>query len=163
VHGDVISIGARSTTVRTNDNIAIIVPNSKLVSETMTNWSFQGNIVRFRIPVGVAYDSDVDLVSRLLMEVAEENDDVVSDPAPDVRLVAFGDSSLNFELSAWSRSRLHKPGGLKSSLNFAILRKFRAHKVEIPFPQCDVHVGGDALVTDNGHVDTKHRSGQATA
>ncbi|HYJ92512.1 MAG TPA: mechanosensitive ion channel domain-containing protein [Pyrinomonadaceae bacterium] len=130
--GEVTAIGARSTRIKTNDNISIIVPNSKFISENVTNWSLYGNIVRFRIPVGVAYDSDIDLVSRLLIEVAEENEDIVSDPPPSVRLVEFAESALRFELRAWSRSRLHRPGILKSNLNLAIIRKFRENSVVIP-------------------------------
>jgi small-conductance mechanosensitive channel len=132
VLGEVTAIGARSTRIRTNDNISIIVPNSKFISENVTNWSLYGKIVRFRIPVGVAYDSDIELVSRLLIEVADENEDIVADPPPSVRLVEFAESSLRFELRAWSRERLHRPGILKSNLNLAIIRKFRENNVVIP-------------------------------
>jgi small-conductance mechanosensitive channel len=132
VFGEVTAIGARSTRIKTNDNFSIIVPNSKFISENVTNLSLYGNIVRFRIPVKVAYDSDTDLVERLLFEVAKENDDVVADPPPTVRLVEFGENALRFELRAWSRTRLHRPGTLKSNLNLAIIRKFREHDVIIP-------------------------------
>lgn len=155
VHGRVLAIGARSTSVRTNDNIAIIVPNSKFISENVVNWSFETDIVRFRVPIGVSYDSDVDLVSKLLIEAAEENDDVVNDPAPTVRFLKFEDSSLFFELRAWSRVRLHRPGLFQSNLNFAILRKFREHKIEIPYPQRDLHIR-------SGNI-TAERAGTADA
>lgn len=140
VHGEVRSIGARSTTIRTNDNIAIIVPNSKFISENVINWSFDRGGIRFKIPVGVAYDSDVDLVSKLLMDTASEHDDVATEPPPAVRFLRFDDSSLYFELRVWTRSRIHRPGLLQSDLNFAILRKFRENGVEMPFPQRDVHL-----------------------
>lgn len=154
VSGDVISVGARSSTIRTNDNIAIIVPNSKFISENVVNWSLIGDIVRFRIPVGVSYDSDVDEVSRLLLEVADENENVVSDPPPKVRLVKFGENSLNFELWAWTRSRLNRPGAFKSDINFAISRKFRDNNIEIPFPQRDVHFrSGKVSIDRNGKVE----------
>ena len=71
VDGQVTSIGARSTRIKTNDNITIIVPNSKFISENVINWSFDGEKVRFKIPVDVAYDSDVDLVENLLLEIAK--------------------------------------------------------------------------------------------
>ncbi len=148
VHGRVLAIGARSTSVRTNDNIAVIVPNSKFISENVINWSFETDVVRFRIPIGVSYDSDVDLVSRLLVEAAEECADVVSDPSPSVRFLKFDDSSLFFELRAWSRSNLHRPGLLMSNLNFAILRKFRKHNVVIPYPQRDIHIKTGELTVD---------------
>ncbi|MBA2378948.1 MAG: mechanosensitive ion channel [Blastocatellia bacterium] len=148
VHGRVLAIGARSTSVRTNDNIAIIVPNSKFISENVINWSFETDIVRFRIPISVSYNSDVDLVSKLLVEAAIASDDVVSDPAPSVRFLKFEDSSLFFELRAWSRVRLHKPGLFQSNLNFAILRKFREHNIEIPYPQRDLHIRSGNLTAE---------------
>ena len=140
VSGNVMAIGARSTRVKTNDNISIIVPNSKFISENVVTWSFDTDRVRFRVPVGVSYDSDIDVVSRLLIEVGEENDDVLSDPKPSVRLVEFGDDSLNFELWVWSSSKLHRPGVLKSDINFAISKKFKQNKIEIPSPQRDLNV-----------------------
>ena len=132
VFGEVTAVGARSTRIKTNDNFSIIVPNSKFISENVTNLSLYGNIVRFRIPVRVSYDSDIDLVTRLLLEVADENDDIVDDPPPTVRLVEFAENALRFELRVWSRTRLHRPGTLKSNLNLAIIRKFRESHVIIP-------------------------------
>lgn len=152
VHGEVTSIGARSTIVRTNDNIAIIVPNSKFISENVVNWSFDGGVVRFKIPVGVSYDSDVDLVTELLLQAATENEDVADAPPPAVRFLKFDDSSLYFELRAWSRAKLHRPGLLTSNLNFAILRKFRENGIEMPFPQRDLHIRSGSLSAMNDDV-----------
>lgn len=140
VEGDVISIGARSTTVLTNDNISIIVPNSMFITENVINWSHNDAKVRFRIPVSVAYGSDVRQVERLLLEVAGENKDVLTDPAPAVRFLEFGDSGLLFELRAWSTSLLHRKGTLISALNFAIYERFAVHGIQIPFPQRDLHI-----------------------
>lgn len=140
VEGDVIEIGTRATTVLTNDHIAIIVPNSKFISENVINWSHVEPRVRFGIPVSVSYASDVKLVEKLLLEVAAENDNVLKEPAPSVRFLEFGDSGLKFELRAWSSTLLHRKGQLTSELNFAILEKFREHGVEIPYPQRDIHL-----------------------
>lgn len=140
VEGDVASISARSTTIITNDNIAIIVPNSKFISENVINWSYTDRKVRFKIPIGVAYGSNTRLVEKLLLEVAAENKDVLKDPAPAVRFTEFGDSSLNFELRAWTTSLLQRKGKLISDLNFAISDKFLLHNIEIPFPQRDLHI-----------------------
>ena len=145
IEGQVLSVGARSTTVVTNDNIAIIVPNSKVVTENVVNWSYTDPTVRFKIPVSVAYGSDVRLVEKLLLEVARENPDVLEDPEPGVRFLAFGNSGLNFELRAWSRTLVHRKGRLISSLNFAIHDKFKEHNLEIPYPQLDLHVRGENL------------------
>lgn len=151
IHGEVISIGARSTSIKTNDNITMIVPNSKFISENVTNWSFGSDIIRFRVPVGVSYDSDVDQVADLLLEIAAENPDVAKEPPPMARLKEMGDNSINFELLAWSRTKLHRPGRFKSELNFAIIRKFREHGIEIPFPQRDLHIrSGFQQLQQNG-------------
>lgn len=151
VHGEVISIGARSTSIKTNDSITMIVPNSKFISENVTNWSFGTDIIRFRVPVGVSYDSDVDQVADLLLEIAAENPDVAKEPPPMARLKEMGDNSINFELLAWSRTKLHRPGRFKSELNFAIIRKFREHGIEIPFPQRDLHIrSGFQQLPQNG-------------
>lgn len=144
VEGDVIQVGARSTEVVTNDNITIIVPNSKFITENVINWSHNDRRVRFRIPVTVAYGSDVRLVERLLLEVAAENPDVLDTPSPGVRLMEFGDSGLLFELRAWSTTLIHRKGLLVSNLNFAILAAFTGQGIEIPFPQRDVRIRGNS-------------------
>jgi small-conductance mechanosensitive channel len=121
--------------------VTIIVPNSKLITEDVVNWSYDSRNprIRFRVPVGVSYSSDVALVKRLLLEVAAENHDVLQDPKPAVRLLEFGDSSLNFELWVWSKAKLHRKTAMLSDLNFAIWEKFQANNVEIPFPQRDLN------------------------
>jgi small-conductance mechanosensitive channel len=138
--GQVVEIRARSTTVLTNDNIAIIIPNSRFITEEVINWSYSDPKVRFRIPVSVGYDSDVRLVEQLLLEVARANPDVLDEPAPAVRFLEFGDSGLLFELRAWTTTLIQRKGKLVSDLNFAILDAFRAHGVTIPYPQRDVHL-----------------------
>lgn len=140
IEGNVEHIGARSTTVVTNDNITIIVPNSRFITENVINWSHSDRVVRFRIPVSVAYGSDLELVDRLLLEAAAECPDVLAEPPPGTRLMAFGDSGLNFELRAWSTSLIHRRGLLTSKLNLAICRKFAEHGVEIPYPRRDLTI-----------------------
>jgi small-conductance mechanosensitive channel len=145
VEGDVQAVNARSTTVVTNDNIAIIIPNSKFVTENVVNWSLTGKDVRFGIPVGVAYGSDLKLVVKLLEEVGRDNPDVLASPPPSVRFISFGDSGLNLELRVWSTTLTHRKALLVSSLNFAIYEKFAEHGIEIPFPQRDLHIRGGKL------------------
>jgi len=140
VEGDVARIGGRSTTVVTNDNITIIVPNAKFITENVVNWSHNDRRVRFRIPVSVAYGSDIQLVERLLLEAAKECPDVLENPAPGVRLMAFGDSGLDFELRAWSTTLIHRRGLLTSSVNLVIYQKFTEHGIEIPFPRRDLFI-----------------------
>jgi small-conductance mechanosensitive channel len=145
VEGDVIEVGARATTVLTNDNIAILVPNSKFISENVVNWQYNDNNVRFRIPVSVAYGSDAGEVEKILLAVAKDNGDVLEDPPPAVRLLEFGDNGLKFELRAWSGSLVHRKGRLTSALNRAIYDKFNEAGIAFPFPQRDLHVRGGVL------------------
>ena len=140
IEGDVVEIGARSTVILTNDNINIIVPNSKFITENVVNWKYNDAKVRFIIPVGVAYGSDARLVERLLLEVAASEPDVLPDPPPVVRFMAFGDSALELELRAWSSNAVNRKGRLLSALNFAIYEKFNEHGINIPFPQRDLHI-----------------------
>jgi small-conductance mechanosensitive channel len=140
VEGDVVHIGGRSTTVVSNDNISIIVPNSRFITENVVNWSHNDRTVRFRIPVSVAYGSDVELVERLLLAVAADNPDVMESPPPAVRLMEFGDSGLGFELRVWSTTLIHRRGLLTSALNRAIYRSFVEHNIEIPYPRRDIQI-----------------------
>jgi small-conductance mechanosensitive channel len=137
--GTVLRIGLRSTVVTTLDESEIIVPNSLLVSEMVTNWSLTSPLCRVSIPVGVAYGSDVSLVLKILVEAGEENDNVLTDPAPSPLFNGFGDSSLDFELRVWIsnvRDRLR----VRSEVCQFIDRRFREEGVEIPFPQRDLHL-----------------------
>ncbi len=140
VTGDVVNISLRSTTVVTNDNIAIIVPNSEFVSNSVTNWSYTDRSVRFNFEVGVSYRSDPELVRRLLIQVAGQHPGVLKDPKADALLHDFGDSSLNFILRVWTRQYSTTPGVLRSELNFMIWNIFKEHGIEIPLPQRDIHI-----------------------
>ncbi|HEX3817301.1 MAG TPA: mechanosensitive ion channel domain-containing protein [Chthoniobacterales bacterium] len=147
VTGQVRKIRARSTVVVTNDNIATIVPNQKFIDSPVTNWTWGDPKVRFRIPVGVAYGSDMELVRAKLIEVADENPHTLKDPAPNVYFKEFGDSSLNLELVAWSDEMSHRPSRFRSDLNFAIDKKFREAGIEVPFPQRDLNIRSGVLQT----------------
>lgn len=140
VHGRVTRIGARSSTVLTNDNIAIIVPNLKFITENVVNWSHADQKVRFRIPVTVAVSSDPYLVERLLLQSAREVPEVLDDPEPGVRLFGFGENGMHFELRAWSRALIQRRGLLTSKLNYVIYDKFTAHGIAVPTPQREIYV-----------------------
>jgi potassium efflux system protein len=143
--GQVELIRARSTVIRTNDNIAMIVPNTKFIDSPVTNWTYGDPRVRFRIPVGVAYGSDVNKVREALIAAGASHPHVLHDPAPSVFLKAFGESAIEFELVVWSSEMSHRPSRFKSDLNFAIEEKFREAGIEIPFPQRDLHIRSGAL------------------
>src|SRR4051812_12006004 len=145
ITGQVQQIRARSTVIMTNDNIAMIVPNTKFIDSPVTNWTYGDPRVRFRIPVGVAYGSDPEKVREALLGAARENPNTLDDPAPSVFLDKFGDSSINFELVVWSREMSSRPRRYRSDLNFAIERQLRAAGIEIPNPQRDLHIRSGVL------------------
>ena len=139
IEGNVVAINFRATTIVTNDNITMIVPNSEFVNRRVINWSHDDPKIRIHVPIGVAYGSDVRLVTKTLLELARADFAVRDEPAPAVHFVEFGDSSLNFELLVW----IDNPGEhfrLRSRLNYAIDEAFRTHGIQIPFPQRDLHV-----------------------
>jgi small-conductance mechanosensitive channel len=145
--GQVQQIRARSTVILTNDNIAMIVPNTKFIDSPVTNWTYADPRVRFRVPIGVAYGSDVKKVSEALIAAGASNPHVLEHPAPSVFLKEFGESSIDFELVVWSSEMSHRPSRFKSDLNFAIEEKLREAGIEIPFPQRDVHIRSGVLKT----------------
>lgn len=140
IKGDVIKVSARATTVVTNDNISVIVPNSEFISSTVINWSHNDRNVSFRFPVSVSYKEDPRIVRKILLEVAEENSGVLKKPPTMVLFDEFGDSSLNFHLRVWTTEYINRPNILKSQLYFAIFKKFKEAGIEIPFPQRDLNL-----------------------
>lgn len=139
--GTVKRIGVRTSLVETRDNIVVIVPNSRLIVQHFVNWSHNDNKARFYIKVGVAYGSDTELVKQLLLDIARSNAEVIRHPAPFVRFVDFGDSSLDFELHFWSHEFI-RIEDVKSDMRFKIDQAFRENGVTIPFPQRDVWMKG---------------------
>ena len=138
--GDVIRIAARSTWIRTNDNVVIIVPNNEFINNSVTNWTANDPNVRIHIPVGVGYSSDVELVRTLLLQAGSAHPDVLADPKPAVVFTDYGDNSLNFELWVWTATRAHAPKLLRSDLYFTLFGLFKEHGIELPFPQRDLHL-----------------------
>jgi small-conductance mechanosensitive channel len=147
--GDVQSINLRTTVVATNDRISIIVPNSKLVSQRLINWSYGDPRARLSIPVSVAYGSDIELVTNTLLKAADDVENVLLDPAPKVQFLKFGDWSLDFRLLVWTnRARLHTQ--IRSDINYRVERLFRQAGIEIPFPQTELRLRNGALHLDTG-------------
>jgi small-conductance mechanosensitive channel len=131
--GDVDSINLRTTVVTTNDRIAIIVPNSKLVSQRVVNWSYGDPRARIAIPIGVADDSDIELVTETLIEASHDVANVLADPKPRVQFLKFGDYSLDFRLLVWTNQpRRHVQ--IRSDINYRIARLFRERSIRIPYP-----------------------------
>ncbi|ASW75325.1 mechanosensitive ion channel protein MscS [Chryseobacterium piperi] len=131
--GKVQEIKMRTTTVLTRDNKNIIFPNSILTKDKLVNFSHNDEIVSFDINVGVHYDSDLDLVEKLMKEAALEHEEVLNDPPPVVRLENFGDSSLDMKMY-YNSKNLFKQPSIRSGIRKAVLKKFRENNVNIPYP-----------------------------
>jgi small-conductance mechanosensitive channel len=139
VQGEVRRIGIRSTTVRSWEGAEVIVPNSQLVADRVTNWTPFDQRRRIEIKVGVAYGSAPDKVLQVLTEVGQAHPDVVTTPPPTALFLGFGDSALEFQLWAWT-NRLDRFGVIKSELGIAIYAAFRDAGFAIPFPQQEIRV-----------------------
>ena len=131
--GDIESINLRTTVVSTNDRIAIIVPNSKLVSQRVINWSYGDPRARIAIHIGVAAESDIDLVTKTLIESAKDVEYVLTDPPPRVQFLDFGDYALNFRLLVWTKQP-RRNIQIRSDINYRIARLFRDRNIVIPYP-----------------------------
>jgi len=141
IDGDIVkleNIGLRTSTGLSRDDIAVILPNSVITTNKVINWSHQSMKTRFRINVGVAYGSDVELVKRILEESVMEHPDITDKKLIEGRLIDFGNSSLDFQVLFFSKNvfRIEK---VKSDIRFIINRKFIENNISIPFPQMDVH------------------------
>lgn len=136
--GMVKKISPRSTTILTNDNVAIIVPNAEFMTTHVINWSHNDDKIRFHVSVNIQYEADFHRVSELLLEIAKDNPDVLDNPPPDIRLEEFGDHGIRCTMLVWSSSLLHRQGKLKSNINKAIYKKFKEHGIEIPYAQREI-------------------------
>jgi small-conductance mechanosensitive channel len=139
--GEVTRIGIRSSTVRTWEGAEVILPNASLIQEPVTNWTLSDRMRRIDISIGAAYGSDPERVLSVLLEVAKQERRVLASPEPVPLFVGFGDSSLDFQLRAWTDDPQWPL--VRSDLSIAVYRAFRANGIEIPFPQQDVHLQVD--------------------
>ena len=150
--GTVERIGARSITIRTLDNISVLVPNAHLLDSQVINWNHDHPASRLHLVVGVAYEADSKLVKASLLKAAEENEEVLSFPAPDVFLKDFGESAIDFDLMVWIRSP-ERHAAIRSALNFRIEEILNELDISIPFPQRDVNL--KIQQADSGTADVK--------
>ncbi len=146
--GEVKELGLRATIVQTFDNAEIVIPNSQLITGSVINWTLAEKKIRVRVPVGVAYGSDITAVLGILLACADDNAHVLSTPKPAALFLAFGASSLDFELRVWI-SDFNDKLTVRSELNQDIEYEFSLAGIEIPFPQSDLHLRSvdDGLIT----------------
>ena len=138
--GTVEKLNIRSTLIRTNDNVEVIVPNETFLTSQLTTYTRTNRQVRMRLPVGVSYDSDPRQVRALMIETAERHGSVLSQPPPGVHFVAFGESSLDFNLLVWVDQPQRMPQ-IRSDLYFMLWDALTQHNITIPFPQRDLNLG----------------------
>lgn len=168
VHGEVQEINIRATRITTNDNTDIVVPNSEFVAGRVVNWTLREVARRLRVPFGVAYGTDKELVKKAALEAAAEVPFTLTTDvrrAPKVWLVGFGESSLKFELVVWLNSdAVSRPSAVFAAYNWAIETALCKYCIEMPFPQRELHLRsvfgleGDealrALVSKTAHAET---------
>lgn len=161
IEGRVEAIKLRSTTVVTNDDVTVIVPNSELVRNRVVNWSYSSR-VRIRIPIGAAYGCDVRKVTDTLIEATNKVENALKEPPPKVYLMGFGDSAINFELLIWI-DRPHDHQQIRSDINYEIERLFSEREIEIPFPQRDLRLrsGSIRISQDGGSLTLIDEPGEA--
>jgi len=145
--GQVTKITTRYTVLRGLNGVEVIVPNEVLVGSVVQNDSYSDPKMRVALTVGVSYAADLERAMAILVEVALAQPRVLRDPAPAALVMAFGDSAIELELGFWISDPALGVGGVRSDINLAIWKAFRAEGIEIPFPQRDVRiVGGTAGV-----------------
>lgn len=147
--GEVREINTRSTRITTNDNVDILVPNSEFINYRVTNWTLHDDFKRTRIPFGVAYGTDKELVKKAALEAAEEVPHMLrgsGSKPPEVWLVSFGESSLDFELVVWIKPEsVKRPAKVMADYNWALETALSKYGIEIPFPQRDIHLRSGEL------------------
>ena len=141
--GRVVEIGLRTSKIETRDHIIMVIPNSKFVTDIVINWSHMEKNTRFHVDVGVAYGSDVEKVTRVLLQCAADQQNISASPQPFVRFIDFGNSSLDFQLYFWS-TETFRVEFIKSELRYKIDAAFRENGIHIPFPQRDIHIKSGA-------------------
>ncbi|WP_077339152.1 mechanosensitive ion channel family protein [Pseudocolwellia agarivorans] len=145
--GIVEKINTRSTRIRRTDGVHLLIPNSKLLENTVVNWTLVDRLVRTSVRIGVAYGTSAKLVAKLLQQVIDNQENILSDPKPIVTFEDFGDNALIFEAVFWINSNVE--GGLRtarSEVRFQIDELFTQHNIVIAFPQRDVHIDGSLMI-----------------
>lgn len=148
VKGVVEQINTRSTRIRRVDGVHMLIPNSKLLENTVVNWTLVDRLVRSNVRVGVAYGTNPKLVASLIQQAVDELEDILDDPKPAVTFEDFGDNALIFEVNFWIQSTVE--GGLRiarSKIRFRLAELFEEHDIVVAFPQRDIHIDGAVTIT----------------
>lgn len=139
-YGWVNKLSARYVSIITRDGIEHLIPNETLITEPVSNWTHSDALTRLRVPLGVAYGTDLEMATELACEAAESQERVLNDPAPRCRIMAFGDSSIQLEIRFWIKDASSGVANIKSAVMLELWRQFRDHGIEIPYPQREVRI-----------------------
>jgi small-conductance mechanosensitive channel len=140
LRGEVTELAGRFTAITLRTGVETLIPNEILISNPVSNWSHSSKNVQIRIPVGVAYNADVEAAIALCIDAAKATERVLPDPSPTCLLIGFGDSSVDLDVRFWIADPERGVRNVSSAVYLEIWKRFRAHGVEIPFPQRDLHV-----------------------
>ncbi len=146
-YGWINFLGSRYCSVLTRNGTEHLIPNENLITGEVINWSYSQNLVRLKIPVGVAYEADLEQARDLMLEAAADTPRVLTDPKPICYLHSFGDNAVNLEVLVWINDPQNGLGSVKSNLLWGIWRRFREHGVKIPYPQRDVYLKSLPAIT----------------
>jgi len=138
--GQIRKIGIRAISVITRDRTEYLIPNENLMINQVVNWSYSSRDVRVKVPVGVSYGMDMDLVEKLLLQAAKDTPRVLKNPEPRVFMIGFGDSSVNFEIRMWIDDPEEGLGNVRSDVLKRVWALFHENEIEIPFPQRDINL-----------------------
>ena len=141
--GQIRRIGIRAISVITRDKTEYVIPNENLMINQVVNWSYSSRDVRVKAPVGVSYGSDLEVVQDLLMQAAKDTPRVLSNPAPRINLMGFGDNSVDFEIRFWILDPEEGLSNIRSDVLMRVWKLFKEHDIEIPFPQRDINLRGN--------------------
>jgi len=139
-YGWINFLGSRYVSVITRDGTEHLIPNENLITGEVINWSYSQNLVRLKVPVGVAYGSNLEKARELMLAAAADTPRVLKDPKPACLLTGFGDNAVNLEVRVWINDPQNGIASVKSDLFWGIWQRFRDHGIEMPYPQRDVHL-----------------------
>ena len=139
-YGWINFLGSRYVSVITRDSTEHLIPNENLITGEVVNWSYSQSLVRLKVPIGVAYGSDLAKARDLMLQAATHTNRVLQDPQPSCRLTGFGDNAVNLELRVWINDPQNGLGSVKSDLHWGIWERFQDQGIEMPFPQREVNL-----------------------
>jgi small-conductance mechanosensitive channel len=144
-YGWVQKLAARYIVVRDRNGVDTLIPNEKFITTKVINWSYSDRDVRLKLPVQISYDDDPELAMRLMDQAAGASSRVIADPPPACRLMGFGDNGIELELRVWIADPQNGVNNVRSDINLAIWRAFKASGITIPYPQRDLHIKESGL------------------